>query len=508
MKYSLEGAVGDVPATVQHRNNLSHAALTLTAFALVQKLLSLVQQIMLVRVIGINATTDAFYMAQTVPLIVGAMLSLALTVTLVAALRRTERSELCAVLATFTVLLLILTASAFLGSATIIRLLGPNLKPATAQMAGRLLAEMSPLIFFMGATGILTAYHYHTSSFLIPAAAGCLLYIGAIAGVLLEPRFGIDTLSWGVLLGGVMQSLTLLVHFDKTWFLRPAFKWNPHWRFACGLSGVLGITAVTPLYAIIDRGFASGSDGGTLAALTIAVNLMTIPSALIVMSLNSAILPGFVLVRKNMNEFGRLLQQGILYMAFFLVAATVVMTYWAEPIVRLLFASSHFDHAAEMLTSKLVAAYGISIVGIGLKDIISNALIALGREWTAMAVGLGTLALSVLFKSFGPAHPDPIWIALSTASAVWLGAIVFTAISSRLVHISLIEIVWHDGYKILVAGIVLGVFCRLLDASVISGTRAVTCAAIGAGGLIYILVARALHLDIMDLRSPQPLTSR
>jgi len=62
----------------------------LTAFLILQKLLALAQQVMIGRVSGLSAEADAFYIAQTVPLLAGGLIMVAVTSTLIPVLRSGE----------------------------------------------------------------------------------------------------------------------------------------------------------------------------------------------------------------------------------------------------------------------------------------------------------------------------------------------------------------------------------------------------------------------------------
>jgi putative peptidoglycan lipid II flippase len=360
---------------------------------------------------------------------------------------------------------------------------------------------MSPLILTMGAAGILTAYYYHEFNFFIPAVAGCLLYLGGIAGVFLVPRSGIDALALGLVSGGILQLCLLMKYFDPKWFPRPVFVLEATWRTVRSAAGVIGIASVTPMYVILDRACAAGSSPGTLAALGIAANLMTIPSALIVTGLNSALLPAFVRHRHNKTELASLLRHAVLYVTFFLLPATLLLIFWARPVIRLLFASPHFDGDSVTLTSAVLATYSFAIMGITFKDIVSNALVGMNREWIAVGIGLSTLLISGIFKSVEAVRHEPIRIALTTGIAVWIGAVAFAVICSALLPMRWPRIVASDGWKIAIAGFALSLTCLLLNPGAVSfaagrayGGIAASCATYGL--TIYLLRFRVANLRI------------
>jgi putative peptidoglycan lipid II flippase len=356
----------------------------------------------------------------------------------------------------------------------------------------------------MGVTGILTACHYHASSFLVPAIASCLLYVGGVAGVLLKPWLRIDGLAWGLLSGSVLQVAVLLKGIDRRAFAAPLFGCEPMLRFSSRAAAILMVTAVSPMYAILDRAFASGLVPGTVGAVTMAVNVVTMPSSLIVMSLNSALLPGLVLLSERRSAFAQVVRWAIIYMAFLLLPATLIMLWWSGPIMRLLLQSRQFDANAAVVAGSLLAAYSFSMVGIGLKDVLSNALIGLGRERVALTAGLVSLAASVALKWCYLAHSGTVWIALSTSASAWIATAILIVVFSRMVPIAWLTIWTKEGWRILADCVILSAVCYMLAGWVTTGPVWATAAGTCGTGLVYFSAARVLRLSITNLRDPRP----
>jgi peptidoglycan biosynthesis protein MviN/MurJ (putative lipid II flippase) len=156
------------------------------------------------------------------------------------------------------------------------------------------------------------------------------------------------------------------------------------------------------------------------------------------------------------------------------------------------------------LTGGLLATYSAAIVGIALKDIVSNALVAMNREWTAVAVGLGSLAVSALLKSVEAVRADPFRIAFSTGVAVWIGAAIFIVVCSLLLPMRWLDIFLSGGWKIAIAGVALAAFCQFFAASTASAAVGLTWSVIVMSCVVYFLTAYVLRFNVMGLKISVP----
>ena len=474
---------------------------------LLQKVLALGQQVLIGRGTGLSAETDAFYIAQTVPLLLGALIALSLTNTLIPLLRSMDARRAVGVLLDILALLALSSLALLVFAGPVIGLLGHGLAPATAETAVRLLREMAILIFLMGVTGILNALYYRHSRFLIPSIAACLLYVGAIAGVLLKPWMGVDGFAWGLVAGGIGQVAVLCWFAGPQGFAPPLFGWPHLAGFGRSFLNILVISAVSSLGLIVDRAFGSFGRAGTVTGVTLASSLMTIPSAMVVTTLNSALLPALVVLREDREAFTAMLRHALVYTIFFLGPANLILLFGSAPLIRGLFRSAQFDAHSVLVTSGLLTAYSFGIFGMALKDVFSNALIALGREWIAMAAGVVTLGVSIALKVLYLSPADPTWIASSTSLAMWIGAVMLLATSSVLVPMGWLRFFREDGWRLaLVNGLFAG-WCLALRPYIQSTSIIPPLAVLSGAAAAYLAVAWMLRLSITHVRIAAPAQS-
>lgn len=404
------------------KQGFTSAAISLTAFTAVAKVLSLAQQVLIGRAFGVGAETDALVVAQIVPLLVGGMLGAALTTTLIPLQTDAEGwqpGELTGSVCIPLALAAFASATAWLGSGRIVHVLGPGLSDAAFLEALQLLRTMAVLILLLTASGALTAFYYARSHFIVPAAAASLLYLGGIGGtLLLRAALGPASLAAGLVVGGATQLVVLLLFAKRVWFARPVFAIRRMGRVMASLARIFAGASISTFYLVLDRSFATRSGTGLAASYAFAGNLITLPGQLVVANATSALLPFLVLARGRPKDFRAVLGNSVEWVGFVLLPIALIMLTWAGPMVRLLFRSAAFGLEAVRLTASIVLAYGIAIFGLATKDMATTGLIALGREEPPVLVGLAGLLLSWVLKLLLVARLGYLAIAYSTDVAV------------------------------------------------------------------------------------------
>ena len=482
------------------RQSVSQAALYLSFFALLQKFLSVLQQILIGRLFGISADADAFFVAQAVPFMLGGMIAISLTTSLVPVVSRRPELRpgvlaglalsLVGMLLSFSLLSLVLDSA-------VIGVLGYGLTEGTAATAERLFALMSSLFILMGSSGMLTAIFHAGSRFLVPAVAACLPYLGGIGGLfLLKPILGIGGLAWGLIIGAAGELLLLSLFVEREWLQRPVFQAQAWRDLLRTFVPVLVCTAVSTLYLVIDRSFATAFPTGYVSSFNFAGNLMTIPLQMVVTNIAVALFPSLVSLRARKIDFATLFGNALVWAVFLVVPGLVIVRTWSQPLVRLLFHSESFDMSAVNLTSTVLMAYSYALVGLTLKDMSSIALIALGRERWPMLIGVGSLALSILLKLALVPRFGYLAIAYSTDVACACNGLILLWFLSRLLGLDWRRLGYIAG-KMLVAGAVMVAYWLLF--------RHIAAVDRGPSSWVYLVTSGGVYLlACVALRLPQP----
>lgn len=459
---------------------------------LVQKALALGQQVLIGRATGLGEQADAFYAAQTVPLLLGSWIMFGLSNTLVPMIRATHPSRLTGALLCVLGVLGVASVWMALAPATIIGIVVPGLPAAAADLAAGLLRKMAIVVVLMGLSGILNGLYYEKSRFLVPSIAGCLLYTGPIAGAFFQPWLGIDCFAWGLAAGSIVQAGLLAAGVRGRAIPRPVFAWGEFAGFGRSLAYILSASAVSVLCMILDRAFSSSAQTGAITAVTMASSLMTLPSSLVVTSLSSALLPALVALKNDPAAFSAMSRKALAYTAFFLAPASWLLLAGAQSIVNLLFHSASVDRSTMLLTGGMLEAYSLGILAIAFKDVIGVVFIAVGRAAVPMVTGAVILAVSVISKILYPIAEHPAGIALTTSFAMWVGVGVLAALLSARVRFGWTRFWAGDGWKLALVNGLFGGLCLALRPVLHDQPPVATLAILAATGVAYVASARAL----------------
>ncbi len=300
----------------------------------------------------------------------------------------------------------------------------------------RLLRLMLPYLMLVCLAALCIGMLNARGHFFVPAMGATMLNVVMIASVLLlAPRFGetletqIFALGVGVLVAGLAQ-----LAFQLPALYREGFRWRwiSPWRdptvrevarrMAPGIVGV----AAFQLNVTVIMLFAYWVDRHIVASFDYAVRLMEFPQGIIGVSLATYLLPTLsgLAAEKKYPEFRAALQQGLGYMAFANLLASVLLVALAEPIIRLLFQGGKFDLASTQRASLALACLAPGLVAFSAVNLLSRAFYALGDTQTPMRISLFCLALNLLLSLWwvAPLRQAGLGLANTATSALnaWL----------------------------------------------------------------------------------------
>lgn len=243
--------------------------------------------------------------------------------------------------------------------------------------------------YFMGVLNAL-------GSFALPAAAPALLNVSMLVFTLMPgelfPQY-YDGLAWGVLVGGIIQTLILV----------PALKWKgylPRFQlksihpktgsiFRKMGPGLVGI-GVLQISTIINLYFASGLGEGVLSQIYWADRLLEFPLSLISVSIGAALLPtlSVSVANKDRGEFKLQSTHSLLMNLFLSVPCAAGLYVLAEPIIEVLFMRGLFTQADVVATAVILKIYALALVFISLNRVLAPLFFAHKDTWTPMLAGI------------------------------------------------------------------------------------------------------------------------
>ncbi len=522
--------------------SLLRAAATVSSLTLLSRITGLARDIIIARLFGASALTDAFWVAFRIPnlmrrLFAEGAFSQAFIPILGEVKQNSENDQIVRVFIDKVALVLLATL-------TVITLIGIIGAPAVVMvMASGMSGEdrvqaydaavwmtriMFPYIICMSlvafASGVLNTY----KRFAVPAFTPVLLNLSMIAGSLLleshveQPVFA---LAIGVMIGGIAQ---LSVQWFALWRLRlrprlgtpvaAAFR-DPTVRRVIRqmVPATLGVS-VAQISLLINTNIATWLTPGSVTWLSFADRLMEFPTALIGVALGTVLLPTLSRAHASHQgaQYSDLLDWGVRLVLLLGLPAALCMIMLADAMVATLFQYGAFTAADVTQTQTAVMAYSVGLIGLllvkilapgfyGKQDIRTPVKIAifvlittqllnivlvpvLAHAGLALAIGLGAClnatALFIGLKRRGIYQPGTGW------PIFFLRQTIALALMGSVLHWFGQQVNWTDGS--------LSIHGR-------AGWLAMT---LLVAGLVYLLSLLTVGVRTKDFRRNRPLASK
>lgn len=436
-------AASPPPNADEHRS-IAEAAGLIGAATLSSRILGLVRDVILARLLGATMAADAFFIAYRVPnlfrelLAEGSMASAFIPVFAEYHARRSERETWELASAVFTTLLTLVTLIVVIG-VTAAPIIVWALAPGFHEDADRITLTttltriMFPYLIFMSLAAVTMGILNALRAFAAPAFAPVLFNVCIIVCALVlspsleEPVMGVAV---GVVVGGLAQFVVQLPGVQRRG-LRFQWLFNPGhpgvrkigWLMVPSLLGL----SVTQVNVTVSTILASYFPGGA-TYLFYGMRLIQFPLGIFGVALATAILPALSeqASRRAMNELREILGFGLRMIGFMILPAMVGLIALRRPIVHVVFEHGAFSAADTQGTAAALLAYAVGLWAFAGTRVIVAVFYALQDTKTpavtaviAMLVNVGVAVM--LMKPF--AHAG---LALATAlsAMVNVGALI------------------------------------------------------------------------------------
>ncbi len=291
---------------------------------------------------------------------------------------------------------------------------------------------VSQFAFFMS---ILNSH----GEFFFPGLAPAVFNFLVIAIILVNPNFnGIpgEALPVAVMIGGIGQALLV---FFKAYHLQIIPK--PNFLFfepqfikvlKRAAPSLVGIGAIQFL-GVLNLGFASSLEAGSITYLYLADRLLELPQSLLAISLGAALLPSLTAKWAEDNTTGFLDQiyETISMYYFLAIPSAIGLWFLAEPMVTLLFATKNLTTDSLQLTASLVQVYAFTLLIGGTSKLLLQGFYAVKNTMypaivSCLIIGIHYVLAPKLMFTFGL-----MGLVISTTLASFC-ALIFTIISFQI----------------------------------------------------------------------------
>ncbi|MBI1855674.1 MAG: murein biosynthesis integral membrane protein MurJ [Chloroflexi bacterium] len=426
---------------------LTRTSLLLGFFFTLDKVLAFVRSIIIARTFSLSFELDAFNVANNLPdllfaLISGGALAMAFIPVLSSTLTLQGRAAAWDLFSRVANLAFIVTASA----AVIIAVFSGQIVKAQIGIAPgfdpeqqRLIADLMRLnliaTVIFSISGLVMAGLQANQHFLFPALAPTLYNVGQIFGALiLAPRFGVQGLVYGVIIGALLHlgiQIPALIKYQFRW--TPSLKIDPAVIEALKIVGprLLTMFMIQAMFILRDN-FASRLDQvGAISSLTYGWMIMQVPETLLGTAIATALLPTLseLAARGDWAGFRQTIEKAIRILVALTLPAAAVIAAGIQPLARAAFG---FDEAGTNLLTWTTRVYLLTLCGYAIQEIAARSFYARKEAWIpffgatiriAIYIPIALTALAA-FRSIGAPAIAFAELSLTVEAALmffWLG---------------------------------------------------------------------------------------
>jgi putative peptidoglycan lipid II flippase len=424
---------------------LARAGLIVSATFLASRLLGWIRLLVIGNLAVPLGDLDSFFAAFRIPdlifqLVAAGAIGSALIPIVSGLLATNEERRAWRVVSTVANLMLVgtvvLAVALFIVAPTVVPAITPGFAPAQMDRTVELTRIMLLSPIFLALGSVATSVLNSAGRFGVAAVAPVVYNVAIIlAALILAPRFGVEGIAVGVVLGSlghlVVQSRVLG---------RIGFRYVPHIdlsdadaRMALKLMAprALGLGAGQVTFFVVTS-LASSLGAGAITAFNVAFSLAQIPIGVIGVPLGTVVFP--LLSREvalgNIHEYLSLLTRALRLLIYTMLPIGGLLAILRRPVVTVLF--PRFNAAAVNMTSDTLLFFLIGLAGHALIAVLARAFYA--RQDTRTPVAASILAV-VINTTLAVILVGPLGlpgIALAIAIAVWVEAVVLFALLERL----------------------------------------------------------------------------
>jgi len=363
------------------------------------------------REVGANGTTDAYYVAFTLPDFLNYLVAAgSLSVTFIpvfskylAAKEEDEGWRVFSIVVSFMGLVLIaVVIGAEIFAPQLVGLIAPGFGPAERARVVALTRLMLPaqFCFYMG--GILSAVQYAKNQFIVPSLAPLIYNIGIIlCGVLLASRMGITGFAVGVLIGAIAGNFLLQVYGAT----RAGAKFTPSLRI-WHPGFILFIKLAVPIMLALSlsftddwiiRWFGSHLQAASITWLSYSKRLMQVPLGVVGQAIGVASFPvlAHLFSEKRFDELDKILTGTMKGLILLLTPITALTVAQSLPLVHLVYSHTRLTETDLIATAGTLVWFSLGMFAWGAQNILARAFYAMHDTITPAVVGTAITLLNL-----------------------------------------------------------------------------------------------------------------
>lgn len=388
------------------------AAFLLGAFTLLSQLLALVRDRMLAGYFGAGQTLDIYYTAFRIPDLVYASIASLVSISVLIPFfshvfeerKQDARKILSSVFTVFVATMVIVSAIAFALMPYLVHIFFKNLgdeKVLSELITLSRLLLLQPIC--LGISNVFGVITQIGKRFFVYALSPIFYNLSIIFGLLvLYPQYGIRGVIYGVIVGGVMHFAIQIPYVFKEGLL-PRFILDVDLKLIrdvvkISIPRTIALSA-NMLELIVITSFASWLVAGSVSVFNLALNLQSVPFAIVGVSYALAAFPTLsaCFAKGEREKFMEHIITATRHVIFWSIPIAALFIVLRAQIVRTILGSGYFNWEHTRLTAACLALFVVSLVAQGLELLFIRAYYAAGRTAKPLVISVLSSVATILF---------------------------------------------------------------------------------------------------------------
>lgn len=257
-------------------------------------------------------------------------------------------------------------------------------------------------IIFRSITTVMSSFLQSNEQTSVIGLLSIPLNLGLIISIVLSAVCkNIIFLPWGYLIACSLQAFVFVVIAKKNGYAidSKVSLWNENIRFF--LSSIIMLTigsSVVQINVLVDKMLASTVSVGGVASLEYGNRILDLISGIFTISISTVLFPKLVNSNMDKRKISACFHEGIKNLSVFLFPVSFVLFLFPKEIITLVYARGAFDNEAVELTSPILAFYGIGLIAIGVRELVSKLYYALGDMKTPVVNAVIGVTLNIILN--------------------------------------------------------------------------------------------------------------
>ena len=383
-----------------------------------------------------------------------------------------KKAQLYFALNLLTILLSFLTAACLISlmlAPWIVKIIAPGFNEVTYELTVKLTRIMFPFLILIGFSSMLVSILNSHKLFFIPALTSSFMNVIMI-GAMLLPGFFLEKsveelsvwLSFGVLSGGIVQTITLFPLLRKLGYsVNPVFNFKSDtirvlWKKF--IPGVVGI-AVRQINLLADQILASLLVIGSISALNYGNRLMQLPFGIIGVSAGAAVIPYFsdYVAKKEWGNLNSKLNFALRTMLFFSIPITLLIVLLGKDVIRVLFMRGVFDDTALNMSYSALVFYSLGLIFLCLNRVLIPVFYAHKNTKTPVKISIYIVIINLILNVILMQFMKHNGLALATSVSVIVQFFIILFVLGRDYSHVRVKILSHELIRFIILNIVAGI---------------------------------------------------